>query len=46
VNEMTDVACEIARREGFAKSGQTIIAIAGLPFGRAGTTNLMRIATV
>jgi pyruvate kinase len=46
VNEMTDVACEIARREGFAKSGQTIVAIAGMPFGRAGTTNLMRIATV
>jgi pyruvate kinase len=46
VNQMTDVACEIALREGFAKSGQTIVAIAGMPFGRAGTTNLMRIACV
>jgi pyruvate kinase len=45
VNEMTEVACEVARREGFAESGQTIVAIAGIPFGRAGTTNLMRIAT-
>ncbi|MDP9012247.1 MAG: pyruvate kinase [Pseudomonadota bacterium] len=46
VNEMTEVACEVARREGFAASGQTIIAIAGMPFGHAGTTNLMRIAVV
>jgi len=45
VNEMTAVACEIARREGFAVSGQFIVALAGMPFGSAGTTNLMRIAT-
>jgi pyruvate kinase len=35
----------VARREGFAAVGQIIVAIAGMPFGRAGTTNLMRIAT-
>jgi pyruvate kinase len=46
VNEMTAVACETALREGFAQSGQHIIAIAGMPFGSATTTNLMRIATV
>jgi pyruvate kinase len=45
VNEMTAVACEVARREGFAAAGQIIVAIAGMPFGIAGTTNLMRIAT-
>jgi pyruvate kinase len=45
VNEMTAVACEIARREGFAVPGQFIVALAGMPFGSAGTTNLMRIAT-
>jgi pyruvate kinase len=45
VNEMTAVACEVARREGFAVAGQIIVAIAGMPFGRAGTTNVMRIAT-
>ena len=44
MNEMTEVACEVARREGFAKRGQIIVAIAGMPFGRSGTTNLMRIA--
>jgi len=42
---MTMVACEVARREGFAQGGQIIIAIAGMPFGSATTTNLMRIAT-
>ena len=46
VRQMTVIACEIARREGFAKEGETIVAIAGMPFGTPGTTNLMRIATV
>jgi len=45
VSEMTDVACDAARREGFAQSGQIIVVIAGVPFGSATTTNLMRIAT-
>jgi pyruvate kinase len=43
---MTAVACEIARRERFAEAGQTIVAIAGLPFGEAGSTNLLHIAAV
>ena len=46
VNQMVEQACEVARRERFAESGQTIVAIAGMPFGTPGTTNLMRIATV
>jgi pyruvate kinase len=45
VNEMTAVACETALREGFARRGQHIVTIAGMPFGSAATTNLMRIAT-
>jgi len=45
VSEMTEVACEVARREGFAQNGQIIVVIAGVPFGSATTTNLMRIAT-
>jgi pyruvate kinase len=44
VDQMTDVACTVARREGFAAAGQTIVAIAGMPFGTPGATNLMRIA--
>ena len=46
VRQMTAIACEIASREGFAKTGQTIVTIAGMPFGTPGTTNLMRIANV
>ena len=46
VPQMTAIACDIARRERFAHAGQTIVAIAGMPFGEPGTTNLLRIATV
>jgi pyruvate kinase len=46
VRQMTGIAVEVAKRERFADTGQTIVAIAGMPFGEAGTTNLLRIATV
>ncbi len=46
VTEMTAVACEVAVREKFAQRGQTIVAVAGMPFGVPGTTNLLRVATV
>ena len=45
VEQMTVIACEVARREHFAKPGQMIVAIAGMPFGTPGNTNLLRIAT-
>ncbi|NCT83509.1 MAG: pyruvate kinase [Comamonadaceae bacterium] len=45
-HRMSEIACAAARREGFAEAGQTIVAIAGVPFGTPGTTNLLRIATV
>src|SRR6266404_1233036 len=44
VKEMTDLACAVAREEGIAVSGQIFVIIAGMPSGRASTTNLMRIA--
>jgi pyruvate kinase len=44
VSEMTEFACATARREGLASPGQTIVIAAGMPFGAAGTTNLLRIA--
>ncbi|MGH8337601.1 MAG: pyruvate kinase alpha/beta domain-containing protein, partial [Gammaproteobacteria bacterium] len=44
-DQMADVACTVARRERFAEAGQVIVAIAGMPFGTPGTTNLMRVAT-
>jgi len=44
VGDIAEVACGIARREGIARSGQMVVALAGVPFGTPGTTNLMRIA--
>ncbi len=46
VHQMTEMACTIAQREGFTNTGQTIVSIAGMPFGTSGTTNLLRVATV
>jgi len=46
VDEMTLRAVEVARAEGFAQPGQLIAAIAGVPFARGGSTNLLRIAVV
>jgi pyruvate kinase len=43
---MVDDACAIALREGFAEPGQRIIITAGVPLGRPGATNLLRIAFV
>ena len=44
--EMVESARTLAQREGFAKPGDAIVIIAGLPLGTAGTTNLLRIAQV
>ena len=46
VTQMTEVACRVARDQGFASPGETIVAIAGVPFGSSGSTNLLRIASV
>ncbi|MEJ2432428.1 MAG: pyruvate kinase [Pseudolabrys sp.] len=45
-DDMVDRACRIAFREGFARSGQRIITVAGVPFGTPGATNMLRIAYV
>lgn len=45
VDQMTERACSVARRDRFAEVGQFIVSIAGMPFGTPGTTNLIRIAT-
>ncbi|MGH6995282.1 MAG: pyruvate kinase [Stellaceae bacterium] len=46
VDDMVDRACRIAFKEGFAKSGQRVIVVAGVPFGTPGATNMLRIAYV
>jgi pyruvate kinase len=46
VNDMVDRACRIAYGEGWARSGQRIIVVGGVPFGTPGSTNMLRIAFV
>jgi pyruvate kinase len=44
VTGMIAKATEAVRDEGFAVPGDTIVIAAGMPFGTAGTTNLLHIA--
>ena len=46
VEEMVDHACRTAVAEGFANAGDSLVIMAGMPFGISGTTNLLRIARV
>lgn len=46
IDTMVDHACSIAHGEGFAHDGKKIIITAGVPFGRSGTTNMLRIAAI
>lgn len=45
VSEMVNVAADIATRD-FAKRGDQIVIVAGVPFGAEGTTNMLRVARV
>jgi pyruvate kinase len=37
---------KLAREEGFARAGEVIVVVGGIPFGQAGTTNSLRVVTV
>lgn len=41
--EMVSMAADKASEEKFASMGQEIIVVAGIPFGRSGTTNNLRV---
>jgi pyruvate kinase len=45
-DDMVERACRLAFKEGFAKAGQRVIIVAGVPLGTPGATNMMRIAFV
>jgi pyruvate kinase len=45
-DDMVDRACRIAFKDGFSRSGQRIIVVAGVPLGTPGATNMVRIAFV
>ena len=46
LDDMVERACRIAFREGFARGGQRVIIVAGVPLGTPGATNMVRIAFV
>jgi pyruvate kinase len=49
VHSMTEAVARAGRAsliEGFAEHGDEIVVTAGVPFGQAGTTNALRVATV
>ena len=46
LDEMVSKARNMAKAEGFADAGSSIVITAGLPFGTPGATNLLRIAWV
>jgi pyruvate kinase len=45
-DDMVDRACRIAFKEDFARPGQRVIVVAGVPLGTPGATNMLRIAYV
>lgn len=46
LSEMIDHATDVAISNDFASAGDTIVMIAGVPFGNSGKTNLLHVATV
>jgi pyruvate kinase len=46
IDAMVARACRIAFRENFARTGQRVIVVAGVPLGTPGATNMVRIAFV
>ena len=44
--EAVQRASHVAIRDGFAEPGERLVVTAGVPFGRAGTTNSLRVAFV
>ena len=46
IEDMVRKACDVARREGVAKTGDPLVITAGMPFGTPGATNILRVAWV
>ena len=44
--EMVSIACNIIKEKKLAQTGDAIVITAGVPFGNAGSTNLLRIAKI
>jgi Pyruvate kinase len=44
--EMVKIACSIAKNKKLVDTDDSVIITAGVPFGNAGSTNLLRIAKI
>jgi pyruvate kinase len=44
--EMVSRATGLAKREGFARAGDILVVVAGIPLGQGGTTNNLRVVSV
>ena len=44
--EMVNIACSIVKNKNLVKADDNVIITAGVPFGNAGSTNLLRIARI
>ncbi len=44
--EMVSIACTVVKNSNIAEPGDSVVITAGVPFGNAGTTNLLRIAKI
>jgi pyruvate kinase len=44
--EMVNVAAATVAQEDFAKSGDLVVVVAGIPFGQSGTTNNLRVVRI
>jgi pyruvate kinase len=46
LDDMVSRACRISFKEGFARAGERVIIVCGVPLGTPGATNMLRIAFV
>ena len=46
IKEMVSIACTIVKNKNIANPDDSVVITAGIPFGNAGSTNLLRIAKV
>ena len=44
--EMVNIACRVVKNKNLVKADDSVIITAGVPFGNAGSTNLLRIAKI
>jgi len=46
ITEMVNIACRVVKNKKLVKTDDSVIITAGVPFGNAGSTNLLRIAKI